>query len=121
MARTRGDCCLFTDADVPYELEAIPYAVSLVNGRGFDLVIGDRNLEGSRYGAELTPLRRAATAAFTVFVRLFVTSGLFDTQCGSQGVPRRGRAPIVYIAPRAGLRGRRRGLLRFVEVQSCDS
>ena len=82
MARTRGDCCLFTDADVPYELEAIPYAVSLVNGRGFDLVIGDRNLEGSRYGAELTPLRRAATAAFTVFVRLFVTSGLFDTQCG---------------------------------------
>jgi dolichyl-phosphate beta-glucosyltransferase len=98
MRRSRGNCCLFTDADVPYELEAIPYMVSLVNGGGFHVVIGDRNLEGSRYAADLRWLRRAATAAFTVFVRLFVTSGLFDTQCGLKafrGEVARGLFPLL--------------------------
>jgi dolichyl-phosphate beta-glucosyltransferase len=82
MARARGRCALLTDADVPYELAAIPYALALVNERGFHLVVGDRNLEGSEYAQAMPLVRRVATWAFTTFVRLLVTSGLHDTQCG---------------------------------------
>jgi dolichyl-phosphate beta-glucosyltransferase len=82
MAESRGACCLFTDADVPYHLSALPQMVHLVLERGFHLVIGDRTLPGSSYGEHLGPLRALATRLFTLFIRLFVTGGVPDTQCG---------------------------------------
>lgn len=82
MAQAQGRCRVFTDADVPYDLTAIPYMVELVTARGFHLVIGDRTLPGSHYVQDMTPLRRLTTRLFTFFIRIFVTSGLFDTQCG---------------------------------------
>lgn len=82
MKRSRGRVCLFTDADIPYDLAAIPYLVQLIRDRGFHLAIGDRTLRGSVYAETLGPLRRLATAAFTMCIRLLVTGGLFDTQCG---------------------------------------
>ncbi len=82
MAECRGRCCLFTDADVPYDLSALPRMVDLVLGRGFHLVIGDRTLRQSSYTEHLGPMRWLATRLFTMFVRLFVTGGVPDTQCG---------------------------------------
>lgn len=82
MKRTRGKVCIFTDADIPYDLAAIPYMVSLVRDRGFHLAIGDRTLEGSSYAETLGVSRRFATSLFAVAIRLIVTGGLFDTQCG---------------------------------------
>jgi len=78
----KGSCILFTDADIPYDLEALPYMEQLINGRGFHLAIGDRGLPGSIY-RELLPMpRRFCTDIFSHAVRLLVTGGLFDTQCG---------------------------------------
>lgn len=85
MRVARGSCRVFTDADLPYELEAIPYIERLVNERGFHLVIGDRTLPGSEYTTHLPPIRAAATSGFSFLVRLLVTAGLFDTQCGLKG------------------------------------
>jgi glycosyltransferase involved in cell wall biosynthesis len=82
MAECRGRCRLFTDADVPYDLSAIPRMARLVLERGFHVVIGDRTLPDSSYTEHLGPLRWLATRLFTVFVRLFVTGGVPDTQCG---------------------------------------
>ncbi len=82
MARPTGRGCLFTDADVPYDLSIVPQMVQLVNDRGFHLAIGDRNLPDSSFGERLPPVRAVATRLFTLFVRLFVTSGVSDTQCG---------------------------------------
>jgi dolichyl-phosphate beta-glucosyltransferase len=82
MAACRGRCCLFTDADVPYDLSALPRMVDLVLGRGFHVVVGDRTLPGGSYSEHLGPLRWLATQIFTAFVRLFVTGGVPDTQCG---------------------------------------
>ena len=82
MAVARGRCRVFTDADVPYELDALDEMVHHVLDRGFHLAVGDRTLPGSSYAAELGLVRRVTTQAFTLFVRLFVTSGLADTQCG---------------------------------------
>jgi dolichyl-phosphate beta-glucosyltransferase len=86
MQAARGRCRVFTDADLPYELEAIPYIERLVNGRGFHVVTGDRTLAGSASGVEVPRIRAAATATFSFFVRILVTGGLFDTQCGLKGL-----------------------------------
>jgi dolichyl-phosphate beta-glucosyltransferase len=82
MAYARGTCRIFTDADLPYDLEALPYMTRLVNERGFHVVVGDRTLLHSEYAERLTPLRAIGTRLFTLFVRLLVVSGLEDTQCG---------------------------------------
>jgi glycosyltransferase involved in cell wall biosynthesis len=82
MEVARGRCRMFTDADVPYELSAIPYMARLVLDRGFHVVIGDRTLRGASYRSELRLVRRVLTSLFTLCIRLFVTGGLWDTQCG---------------------------------------
>lgn len=81
MLRARGDCRLFTDVDLPYDLEAIPYARDLV-ARGFHAVFGDRTLRGSAAEVRVSPLRRVTSRAFSKLVSLFVVSGVPDTQCG---------------------------------------
>jgi dolichyl-phosphate beta-glucosyltransferase len=82
MREARGRCRVFTDADLPFDLSAIPYMARLVNERGFHLVIGDRTLRESEYHDRVPPPRRFASRSFSFFVRLLVTGGLFDTQCG---------------------------------------
>jgi len=85
MAACRGACCIFTDADIPYDLEAIPYIVRLINGRGFHIVIGDRTLRESRQRRSVPMIRRIATRVYSFFLGILVTGGLFDTQCGLKG------------------------------------
>jgi glycosyltransferase involved in cell wall biosynthesis len=86
MAAARGACRIFTDADLPYDLEALPYIVSLVNRRGYHLVVGDRTLADSDCHLDLPLPRRIATSWFRFVVRVLVTGGLHDTQCGLKGV-----------------------------------
>jgi dolichyl-phosphate beta-glucosyltransferase len=85
MALARGRCRIFTDADLPYDLAALPYIVRLVNERGMHIVIGDRNLPQSVYDINTNWLRNASTKVFSFFVYMMVTGGLFDTQCGLKG------------------------------------
>ena len=47
MAAATGRCRIFTDADLPYDLEAVPYIARLVNRRAYDIVVGDRALPES--------------------------------------------------------------------------
>lgn len=82
MRASRGRCRLFTDADLPFDLDAVPYMARLVNDRGFHVVTGDRTLEASDYRPHVSRHRDAASATFSFLVRMFVTGGLFDTQCG---------------------------------------
>ncbi|MEO8585329.1 MAG: glycosyltransferase [Acidobacteriota bacterium] len=82
MQASRGRCRVFTDADLPFDLDAIPYMARLVNDRGFHVVTGDRTLTGSDYRPHVSRRRDTASAAFSYLVRMLVTGGLFDTQCG---------------------------------------
>ena len=82
MAAARGRCRVFTAADVPYGFSSLPRMADLVRRRGFHLVVGDRTLPGSAYAEDMGLVRRVATHGFSAFVRLFVTAGLYDTQCG---------------------------------------
>lgn len=86
MKAARGRCRIFTDGDIPYELSAIGYISNLILARDFHLVIGDRTLSGSEYSQKLPFVRSVVTQLFTLFVRILVASGLFDTQCGIKGL-----------------------------------
>ena len=85
MSAASGACRIFTDGDIPYELEAIKYIYSIISQRHIHVVVGDRNLKGSEYAEQLTPIRSVLTYMFTFFVRSLVTAGIFDTQCGLKG------------------------------------
>jgi len=85
MHAATGRCRIFTDGDVPYELDAIRYISDLILTRDLHLVIGDRTLPGSEYSEQLSPVRGVVTKIFTLFVRILVAGGLFDTQCGVKG------------------------------------
>jgi glycosyltransferase involved in cell wall biosynthesis len=78
----QGTVRVFTDVDLPYDLELIPVMASYILDRGFHVVIGDRNLPDSSYLAEQSIPRRMASALFSEFVGRLVTGGFFDTQCG---------------------------------------
>jgi len=82
MASARGRCRVFTDADLPYDLEAIPAMADLVTEGGFHIAVGDRTLSESEVFADQRLLRRLSTRAFSFSVRLLVTGELFDTQAG---------------------------------------
>ncbi len=85
MTQARGRCRIFTDADLPYDLAALPYIVRLIDERGWHIVIGDRNLPQSVYDVHTVWLRNVSTRLFSFFVYVVVTGGLFDTQCGLKG------------------------------------
>lgn len=82
MAAASGRCRVFTDVDLPYDLEALPHVRHLVLERGFHAAFGDRSLPDAEAQVTVTPVRRLASAAFTKVVGLFVVSGIGDTQCG---------------------------------------
>ena len=81
-----GEVRVFTDADLPYDLELIPAMVDYVRAKGFHVVIGDRTLPQSSYLAEIGFKRRLASTLFSAFVGTMVTGGFFDTQCGLKAV-----------------------------------
>jgi dolichyl-phosphate beta-glucosyltransferase len=82
MLASHGRVRVFTDVDLPYDLELIAVAVFFVVERGFHLVVGDRTLPGSAYVLDVGWRRRLASEIFSRLVGVFVTGGFFDTQCG---------------------------------------
>jgi len=85
MAVATGRCRVFTDADLPYDLEAVPYIVNLVIRRGYDIVVGDRALPESVSFSNSRVARKLSSRIFSYCVRMLVTGGLFDSQCGIKG------------------------------------
>jgi glycosyltransferase involved in cell wall biosynthesis len=81
MLSATGDIRAFTDADLPYGLDALPLAISYVRHRGFHAVVGDRTLPGSSY-QDPGPLRRIISELASFAFRTLVTGGIYDTQCG---------------------------------------
>jgi len=85
MTHAQGKFRIFTDADIPYELETIDNILKYLDERGYDLVVGDRNLQGSSYFLEISRLRRFTSSFFSWFVGTIIAASFFDTQCGIKG------------------------------------
>jgi dolichyl-phosphate beta-glucosyltransferase len=85
MRAARGRFRVFTDADLPFEFEAIAAFHRYLDFKEFQIVVGDRSLPQSSYHEAISPWRRLGSRVFTLVVGRFVTTGLFDTQCGLKG------------------------------------
>lgn len=85
MAAACGQVRIFTDVDLPYDLDLLLVIEEYISKRGFHVVVGDRTLPDSLYGTEIRWQRRLASRAFSWLVGKLVTGGFFDTQCGLKG------------------------------------
>lgn len=85
MLAAKGDYRIFTDADIPFEYDAIERFLFYLEEKEFHVVVGDRTLPESKYFSEIKGSRKFGSSLFTFFVGRFVTTGLFDTQCGIKG------------------------------------
>ncbi|MDZ4675577.1 MAG: glycosyltransferase [Gemmatimonadota bacterium] len=81
MLAARGAVRLYTDVDLPYDLDLIPTLARHI-AAGFHLAVGDRTLPGSQYAAPLTRRRRLLSGVGSRFIGSLVTGGYHDTQCG---------------------------------------
>ena len=77
---SRGQFIIFTDADLPYELDAITGFLRALRD-GYDLAVGSRVLPGSEVRG-VPALRYLAGQIFSWMVQAVLFSGLPDTQCG---------------------------------------
>jgi dolichyl-phosphate beta-glucosyltransferase len=94
MLAAKGDFRIFTDVDIPFEFDAVERFLHYLRDKEFDVAIGDRRLPESRYFSRITGARKVGSAVFTFFVGRFVTTGLFDTQCGMKGFSARVAADL---------------------------
>ncbi len=83
-----GDFIIFTDADIPFAYDALPHVLHYLDFKEFDVVTGDRTLPGSSYFSRISGMRRIGSSVFSFLVGRFVTTGIFDTQCGLKGFRR---------------------------------
>lgn len=98
MLAAKGQFLLFTDADIPFETEAIDKFLYYLDFKEFDLVIGDRTLPESDYFDGITRSRKLGSQIFSFIVGRFVVTGMFDTQCGLKGFRRAIAMDIFGVA-----------------------
>lgn len=85
MGIAQGRFRLYTDADVPYQLDAIERFLWYLEYKEFHVVAGDRTLEGASYFERVPVLRRTGSRLMSFFVGRFFAGGWLDTQCGIKG------------------------------------
>jgi dolichyl-phosphate beta-glucosyltransferase len=118
MLRATGRVMAFTDADLPFELESLQRAYSLVRGRQCEVVFGARDLAQSTHPARRKLSRTLATLLFREVVKRLVSREITDTQCGLKAFSRRAAhevfsrltldgfafdAEVVFLTQRLGL------------------
>lgn len=85
MLEAKGPYRFFTDADLPYDLEAFLSAIDTFQSGPCDVVVGARDHPDSADRSGLTWFRRRASKIFSVLVRSLLNVNVKDTQCGFKG------------------------------------
>lgn len=85
MIAANGKYRIFTDADIPYQIENISAFVSALRNNEGDMVVGDRTLNKSTYFEEISFLRKYGSKFFAFIVGSVISGKRYDTQCGLKG------------------------------------
>lgn len=97
-----GGYLFFTDADLPYDLDAIACSLAPMESRVADVVVGDRCSPQSRSQARYPWQRDAAKRVFSLLTEAMVLKGFPDTQCGFKGFH---REAALDLFPRLRVKG----------------
>jgi len=81
MIRTKGDVVLMCDADLPTPFEELEKLLPWLE-RGYDVVIGSRDMPGSRLDPPQPLPRRLMAWSFRAIRRRLLLPQIRDTQCG---------------------------------------
>lgn len=74
---------IFMDADLPYRLSVINEMLEVLQ-KGGQVAIGNRNDPRSLL-PQIRPVRLITGRIYSLFVQMFATHGISDTQCGVKG------------------------------------
>ncbi|MFC1515769.1 glycosyltransferase [Thermodesulfobacteriota bacterium] len=85
MLHAQGRFRFFTDADLPYSLNAFTAAMEFFSNTDCDLVTGARDLPNASISPECSFLRKVASRTFSGITRHIVNIDVHDTQCGFKG------------------------------------
>jgi len=77
-----GAVVAFTDADLPYDLEALRQGYDWIRGGQCSVVFGARDIAESRLAVPRRGLRALASSVFREIARRRVSPDVTDTQCG---------------------------------------
>lgn len=78
---SRGDTVIFTDADLAYGTDIIADAVSLIEGKNYDVAVASRAKHKEGYEG-YTPVRKLASKVYIKLLNLFGGIKISDAQCG---------------------------------------
>ena len=87
VSKALGDYIFFTDADIPYDLEAMKRALEAFNS-GHDIVLGSRELPDSKSSCSRTLNRKIGSRIFSRVANFMFVKDIKDTQCGFKGFKR---------------------------------
>jgi dolichyl-phosphate beta-glucosyltransferase len=79
-----GSYIIYTDSDLPFSLEPIVATIDKLHDRA-DIVIGERQPEGSTIVTQITPIRRLSSIIYTWMVYRWLGLEYPDIQCGYKG------------------------------------
>lgn len=79
-----GSYIIYTDSDLPFSLEPIIATLDELRGEA-DIVIGERQPEGSPAVTRITPVRRLSSVVYTLMVYRVLGIEYPDIQCGYKG------------------------------------
>jgi dolichyl-phosphate beta-glucosyltransferase len=88
MLAASGDFVFFIDADIPYDLSALPRMLDYLDRKEFHICIGTRSRLPDSHPALRRRSRRIASWLFTQLVSRIVITGVKDTQAGFKGFRR---------------------------------
>jgi dolichyl-phosphate beta-glucosyltransferase len=94
MLRATGRVLAFTDADLPFKLDALQQGYEWIRDNACEVVFGARDIDGAESLAPRRLSRRLATFAFREIVRRMVSRQVTDTQCGLKLFSRRAALDI---------------------------
>lgn len=82
MLSATGAVVAFTDADLPYDLQALRSGHDLIARGACAVVFGARDIADARMGVPRPRLRSLASSVFRHIARRWVSPDVTDTQCG---------------------------------------
>ena len=85
MLEARGHYRFFTDADLPYDLNAFLKGIKMFHATQCDVVGGARDLPESSDQSSQTLFRKLTSKCFSALVRFLLNVDVKDTQCGFKG------------------------------------